>query len=287
VYILHSGLSEQEAFEYECWYINEYRFVYGFNLCNLTDGGEGISGFKHSEKTIKQNRMQLHGFDIEDFKDEIIDMYINKTMTTSEIATNFKVTDVCIARVLKKFNIQLRKSGATKYKNKGEKRYNSKYILVRNVNNEIVNCFDSISLCGEWLASIGLVNHANGGKKAIRSNVDTSNNYKGLFFQSINRSEYFKILEHKANFVPFKVNKLNIESIASSNIVEVYDNKGILTYTFSSLAKCANWLEIITGKSFSACRDAIYRSSRNGKLYKKAYKFIIYKKSDYNKKIAC
>lgn len=40
VYILNNNLSEQEAFDYECWYINYYKNL-GYNLVNITDGGEG------------------------------------------------------------------------------------------------------------------------------------------------------------------------------------------------------------------------------------------------------
>jgi hypothetical protein len=41
VNILHENLTEQEAYELECWYIWQYRDVLGYNLANITDGGEG------------------------------------------------------------------------------------------------------------------------------------------------------------------------------------------------------------------------------------------------------
>lgn len=43
VCILHNKLTEKDAFEYECWYINEYKYNIGYNLVNITDGGEGAS----------------------------------------------------------------------------------------------------------------------------------------------------------------------------------------------------------------------------------------------------
>lgn len=43
VNILHDNLDEQTAFEYEIWYIREYRDIMGYNLCNIQDGGEGHS----------------------------------------------------------------------------------------------------------------------------------------------------------------------------------------------------------------------------------------------------
>jgi hypothetical protein len=50
VRIVASGLSEQESFEIECERIAFWRSS-GCDLTNLTDGGEGISGFKHSDET--------------------------------------------------------------------------------------------------------------------------------------------------------------------------------------------------------------------------------------------
>ena len=41
VNILHENLDEKTAFGLEVWYIREYRDVIGYNLVNITDGGEG------------------------------------------------------------------------------------------------------------------------------------------------------------------------------------------------------------------------------------------------------
>ena len=43
VHILEEELTEMEAYQIECWYIHEYRDVIGYNLTNLTDGGEGVT----------------------------------------------------------------------------------------------------------------------------------------------------------------------------------------------------------------------------------------------------
>lgn len=43
VNILKENLSEEEAFDLESYYIWYYRDVIGYDLCNLTDGGEGYS----------------------------------------------------------------------------------------------------------------------------------------------------------------------------------------------------------------------------------------------------
>jgi hypothetical protein len=45
VVILLDNLSEKEAYQYEVWFINEYRYIYGFGLVNMDDGGLGaVSG---------------------------------------------------------------------------------------------------------------------------------------------------------------------------------------------------------------------------------------------------
>jgi len=190
VNILHENLSENEAHEYECWYINEYRFTYGYNLCNKTDGGDGVSGYKPSDEEVRRNRMQTHGFDIEDYKDEIIDMYLNNYMSTLEIAKYFKVSDVCVNRVLKKFKVKLRSSGSVKNKNRGLNRYNSKCVLVKDYNNIIIKYFESISLCGEWLASIGLFKNFHSGSKKVRQIINTNKLCNGFLFYNITRDEY-------------------------------------------------------------------------------------------------
>ena len=46
VHILHDNLTEKLAFEYEIYYIYAYVYEFGFNLTNLTIGGEGTSGCK-------------------------------------------------------------------------------------------------------------------------------------------------------------------------------------------------------------------------------------------------
>lgn len=45
VVILENNLTEQEAFEMECWYIDNYMIEFGFKLTNKTWGGEGGNSF--------------------------------------------------------------------------------------------------------------------------------------------------------------------------------------------------------------------------------------------------
>ena len=63
VNILHDNLEEQVALDFECWYIHEYKYVIGYDLVNIADGGEstalsgelnGMYGKKHSDETKKK-----------------------------------------------------------------------------------------------------------------------------------------------------------------------------------------------------------------------------------------
>lgn len=40
VNILEDNISRDVALDLECWYINEYKYVIGYDLCNITDGGD-------------------------------------------------------------------------------------------------------------------------------------------------------------------------------------------------------------------------------------------------------
>ncbi len=50
VEIVHAQLTEQKSFELEIETIANYRNI-GYKLCNMTNGGEGSSGFMHSEES--------------------------------------------------------------------------------------------------------------------------------------------------------------------------------------------------------------------------------------------
>lgn len=63
VNILNDNLTEDEAFDLESYYIWFYRDIIGYDLCNLTDGGEGYScrgSLNHkSIKVICLNSLQI------------------------------------------------------------------------------------------------------------------------------------------------------------------------------------------------------------------------------------
>lgn len=70
VNILHDELDEETAFGLECYYIWLYRDEIGYDLCNITDGGEGCTlygelnpfyGRCHSEETKEKIRLSKLG----------------------------------------------------------------------------------------------------------------------------------------------------------------------------------------------------------------------------------
>jgi len=69
VVILHDNLEETEALQIESWYIWQLRDIQGYNLVNITDGGEGVAlrgkkngfyGKVHTEETKELIRDKIH-----------------------------------------------------------------------------------------------------------------------------------------------------------------------------------------------------------------------------------
>ena len=60
VTIVEDSLTNDEAIELEILLISEAREA-GCALCNLTDGGEGLVGFKHSEESRRKMRFSNRG----------------------------------------------------------------------------------------------------------------------------------------------------------------------------------------------------------------------------------
>ena len=65
VNILHNNLDEETAFGLEIYYIWLYRDIIGYDMCNISDGGEGqslcgeLNGFygkKHTEESLEKMR---------------------------------------------------------------------------------------------------------------------------------------------------------------------------------------------------------------------------------------
>jgi len=59
VNILLEDLEEEEAFEYECWYINEYKYNIRYDIVNLTDGGDAPPHGSGSKNNNYENYWSL------------------------------------------------------------------------------------------------------------------------------------------------------------------------------------------------------------------------------------
>lgn len=68
VHILHNDLNEVYALDLECWYIHQYKYVYGYDLCNVTDGGEGTACKMSDAQKKKISTAQLLKWQDEDYK---------------------------------------------------------------------------------------------------------------------------------------------------------------------------------------------------------------------------
>lgn len=60
IMVILDQVPEAEFAEAECFYISYYRSI-GMDLCNLTDGGEGTSGYKHTDEGIEKMRQAKLG----------------------------------------------------------------------------------------------------------------------------------------------------------------------------------------------------------------------------------
>ena len=54
VNILHDNLEEQVAYDLECYYIWQYRDIMGYELVNISDGGEGFSHTEESRQKLSE-----------------------------------------------------------------------------------------------------------------------------------------------------------------------------------------------------------------------------------------
>lgn len=54
VNILHDNLREDVAYDLECYYIWQYRDIIGYELVNISDGGEGTSHTEESKKKLSE-----------------------------------------------------------------------------------------------------------------------------------------------------------------------------------------------------------------------------------------
>jgi len=87
-------LSEEEAFELEIFLIQECKLS-DIKLVNMTDGGEGSSGFKHSEESLEKIRIKCIGRVYPPHSKETIEKRKNSFMNNKENL------EICRQRIIK------------------------------------------------------------------------------------------------------------------------------------------------------------------------------------------
>lgn len=88
VVVLHRRLDNVVSSQLEVWYIDEYRNFYGFNICNITDGGEGgeqnVIRTKEHKRKISEKLNGRSEKDKEIWKNKISVKNKGKVWTTEE-----------------------------------------------------------------------------------------------------------------------------------------------------------------------------------------------------------
>ena len=287
VNILHDDLIEQEAFEIECWYIHNYKFIWGFDIVNLTDGGEGIAGCKKSENDNKNNRMRIHGFDIDEYSNDIINMYVNSKVSTSTIGKKYNVTRRCIRSSLQRNNITLRTSGETIAINQiGDKRYNSKYVVIYNYNKEIIKVSTSLMDFANWAFKNKICPTTGCAYKVCILYKNTGNIYKGLYIYQYSKEEFNILNIDKTIDKDFQFLDVNTKFARNAIMIEVYNTQNQLVYTAFAKKDCVKWL-FSTGLCSveRTAKNAIDRCPNIMKAYKKKYYFVKYSNLQYTEKL--
>lgn len=188
VILLHENLTSDEACDLECYYIEHYKYAIGYDLVNITDGGEGVSGFKPNEDKLKKMRTIYHGFDIEDNYDEILKMY-NDMVPLNKIGKVFGVSKVVIVKMLKRHGITIRTQGETKKISQIDKiRTDSTCIKI--IKNNIYYYFPTITRASVWMFENKYSKSEKGGKKIIYNNIKKNNKYKDIEIYNISQDEF-------------------------------------------------------------------------------------------------
>lgn len=139
---------------------------------------------KDNDIKIRNNSETSLGFDIEQLKEEIIDMYINKKYSPLEIRKfyNNKICVTTIKNWLRKWGVKMRTlSESKKGHNKGENHHSSISIILfdSHTNNKIK--FESMTQCGEWLTEQGLCKNSKSGRDIINRSIKNNKPYKNRY----------------------------------------------------------------------------------------------------------
>jgi hypothetical protein len=148
------GLSEQEAIEKEIKLIKEYKMKY--SLTNITDGGEGVSGLKHSTSTKeKLSELSKKQWTNSETRKRLIEAR-RKGHNTPTAKANFSKANK--GKVLKEeHKMKIRKSMSDKSVKEKMAKAKIKYTNIRCVTHDgTIKLFENTKEAVEWLKETGV-----------------------------------------------------------------------------------------------------------------------------------
>ena len=204
VNILHDKLNEKEAYEYECYYIWEYRDIIGYDMCNIADGGEGQS--------LPGNLNPMYGrpwWD-ENTPNDKIEKW-RQSLTKNRIGmkgkTHTKETKIHFSKIRKgrklteEWKLHIKENSShwnlgKKLSEETRKRISDNHADVSGVNNprakevciydrhmHLIYRADTVVLASTWLLEKGYINAINTGRSLINKLNKSKVLYKGLYFK--------------------------------------------------------------------------------------------------------
>ena len=185
VRITHSNLKEEEAFKLEISTIEKYKLD-NQCICNYTNGGEGISGYSHSESAKRKISETHKGEQNSQFgvspKERMGDKYENWLNKMSEVkigSSNPNYNNDTL-KIKYKENPDL---ALEKQSRKGNKNGRATKIQLYDKDMNFLKEFDYIGLCCEYLHNnYGFSNDAEVVRTGIRRSITTDVPYKGFKF---------------------------------------------------------------------------------------------------------
>lgn len=134
---------------------------------------------------IKTSHEQAFGYNILDIKNDIINLYVNKKMSLSQISKIYNISHSTISNNLKKWGVTVR--GISESLNSkprdNERVWNANFVNVYDRSNNLINRFDSNGRCAEWMVEAGICKTINSARDGIYQSVKKDRYYKDFKFK--------------------------------------------------------------------------------------------------------
>lgn len=134
---------------------------------------------------IKTSHELAFGYTIEDYRENIVDMYVNKKMSMSQISKSLNITVGAIKNNLIKWGFKVRgiSESINARPKENERSWNANFVNVYNKNGDIVGRFDSNAKCAEWMVQQGICNTMNSARDGIYQSIKKNRYYKDYKFE--------------------------------------------------------------------------------------------------------